>query len=47
MNVSDIAISNIKGSDHYCIITLIRKNEEKNQIQNADLTERSRPLKRT
>ena len=30
MNVSDIAISNIKGSDHYCIINLIIKNEEIN-----------------
>ena len=27
MNLSDIAISNIKGSDYRCIICLIRKNE--------------------
>ena len=27
INLSDIAISNIKGSDYYCIIGLISKNE--------------------
>ena len=27
MNLSDIAILNINGSDYRCIITLIRKNE--------------------
>ena len=27
MNLSDIAILNIKGSDYRCIITLIRKNQ--------------------
>ena len=27
MNLTDIAISNIKGSDYRCIISLIRKNE--------------------
>ena len=27
MNLSDIAILNIKGSDYHCIISLISKNE--------------------
>ena len=27
MNLSDIAILNIKGSDYYCIISLISRNE--------------------
>ena len=40
MNLSDIAILNIKGSDYRCIISLIRKNETKNLMHNADLTEK-------
>ena len=39
MNLSDIAILNIKGFDYRCIISLIRKNETINFMQNADLTE--------
>ena len=39
MNLSDIAILNIKGSDYYCIISLNSKNEAINLTQNADLTE--------
>ena len=35
MNLSDIAVLNIKGSDYDCIISLIGKNEVKNS-QNAD-----------
>ena len=31
MNLSGIAISNIKGSDNRCIINLISKNEHKNK----------------
>ena len=38
MNLSTIAISNNKGSDYCCIISLISKNEAINLMQNADLT---------
>ena len=41
MNLSDIAILNIKGSDYHCIVILISKNETINVMQNADLTEKS------
>ena len=41
LNLSDIAILNIKGSDYCCIISLISKNEAINLFQNADLTEKS------
>ena len=44
VNLSDIAILNIKGSDYRCIISLISKNEAINLMQNADLTEKSRAL---
>ena len=44
MNLSDIAILNIKGSDYHCIISLIRKNEAISSMQNVDLTEKSRTL---
>ena len=44
MNLSDIAILNIKGSDYCCIITGIRKSEAINLTQNIDLTEKSRTL---
>ena len=37
MNLSDIAILNIKGSEYHCIISLISKNEAINLMQNADL----------
>ena len=40
MNLSDVAILNIKGSDCCCIISLISKNEATNLMQNADLTEK-------
>ena len=40
MNLSDIAILNIKGSDYCCIISLISKNEAINVMQNADLIEK-------
>ena len=36
MSLTDITISNIKGCDDLCIISLIRKN--------TDLTEKSRTL---
>ena len=41
MNLSDIAILNIKGSDYCCIISLISKSEAINLMQNADLTEKT------
>ena len=41
VNLSDIAIFNIKGSDYCCNISLISKNEAINLLQNADLTEKS------
>ena len=44
MNLSDIAILNIKGSEYHCIISLISKNEAINLMQNADLNKKSRTL---
>ena len=44
VNLSDIAILNIKGSDYCCIIGLISKNEIINLLQNVDLTEKSGTL---
>ena len=44
MNLSDIAILNIKGSDYCCIINFISKNEAINLMQNTDLTEKSGTL---
>ena len=41
VNLSDIAILNLKGSAYRCIICLISKNEAINVMQNADLTEKS------
>ena len=40
MNLSDIGILNIKGSDYCCIVSLISKCEAVNLVQNADLTEK-------
>ena len=40
MNLSDIAVLNIKGSDYCCIISLISKNKAKNLLKNADLTKK-------
>ena len=44
INFSDIAISNIKSSDYFCVTSLISRNEAINLIQNDDLTEKSRTL---
>ena len=44
MNLSDIAILNIKGSDYRCFINLISKNEAINIMENADLTKKSATL---
>ena len=41
VNLSNIAILNIKGSDYHCIISLICKNEAINLTQYADLTKKS------
>ena len=46
INLSDIAILNIKVTDHCCIISLISKDEAITLLQNADLTEKSRTLKK-
>ena len=44
MNVSDIAILNIKSANYCCIISGISKNEAINVKQNANLTEKNRTL---
>ena len=44
VNLNNIAILNIKGSDFRCIVSLISENEEINLIQNADWTEESGTL---
>ena len=44
MNLSNIAILNIKGSDYDCIIILISKNEAINLMENDDLTQKSGTL---
>ena len=41
VNLSDITILNIKGSDYHCISSLISKKEAINFLQNANLTEKS------
>ena len=45
MNISDIVILNIKGSDYYCIISLISKNEAMILMQNVDLTKKWNNMK--
>ena len=44
INLSDITILNIKGSDYRCVISLISKNETIKLMQNAGLTEKSGTL---
>ena len=44
INLNNITILNIKGSDYRCIISLISKNEAINSVQNADLTEKTGTL---
>ena len=44
MNLSDIAILNIKGSNYCCIISGINKSEAINLVQNIDLTKKSGTL---
>ena len=38
MNLSDIAILNIKGADHYCIVSRISKSDAINLMENMDFT---------
>ena len=40
LNLSDIAILNIQGSDYRCILTGISKNRTINLMQNVNLTEK-------
>ena len=42
MNLSNIAILNIKSDDYCCIISKIRKSEAINLMQNSDLTKGKR-----
>ena len=44
VNLSDIAILSIKGSNYCWIISLISKYDTINLLQNADLTEKSGTL---
>ena len=44
MNLNDIAILNIKGSDFCCIIRGISKSEVIKLMQNTDLTKKRRTL---
>ena len=44
INLSNIAILNIKGSDYRCIISLVSKNVAINLLQNADLTKNAGTL---
>ena len=44
VNLSDIAILSIKGSNYCWIISLISKYDAINLLQNADLTEKSGAL---
>ena len=44
MNLSDIVILDIKGTDYRCIISGISKSEAINLLQNIGLTEKSQTL---
>ena len=44
INLSDIAILNIKGSDYWCIISGISKNNAINLMQNTALTKKKRNI---
>ena len=45
MNLSDVAILNIKSSDYCCISSRISKNMAVNLMQNADLTKKAEHYK--
>ena len=44
MNLSDIAILNIKGSNYDSVFSLSSKNKAINLLKNIDLTEKSRTM---
>ena len=44
MNLSDIAILNIKGSNYDSVFSLSSKNKAINLLKNIDLTEKSRTI---
>ena len=44
MDLSDIAILNIQGTDYRCIICRIRKSEPINLMQNIDLTDKKQSI---
>ena len=44
MNLSDVAILNIKSADYSCIIGGISKSETINLMQNINLTKKSRAI---
>ena len=45
INLNDVAILNIKGSDDRCIISGLIKNDAVNLMQNTDLTEKAEHFK--
>ena len=45
MNLSNIAILNIKGVDYCCIISGVSKGEAINLMQNIDLTKKAEHYK--
>ena len=47
INLSNIAILNIKDSNYCCTISLISKNETINLLQNSELTEKSGALQKS
>ena len=46
MNLSDIAILNIKGADYRCIISGISKSKAITLMQNIDFTEKAENYKK-
>ena len=45
MNLSDITILNIEGSNNRCVISLFNKNEAISLMQSADLTKKAEHYK--
>ena len=46
INLNDIVILNITGSDYHCIISLVSKNEAVNLLQNVDLNKKVKHYKK-
>ena len=44
INLSNIAVLNIRSADYLCIVRAISKSDAINLMQNKDLTEKSRTL---